>query len=103
VGAITGAEAECFKWKNVLVRYLGNAETSTQGPDLRVLTVEPGDRYLLCSDGLSGVVSAGDVLHCVEEVRAVQQCAEALGRLALESGSRDNVSCVVVEVVRRGE
>jgi PPM family protein phosphatase len=100
-GALTGEEAESFRGRNYLIRYLGNPETSAQGPDLRLLAVEDGDRYLLCSDGLTEQVRDERLLACALGVRQVQQCAEALGRLALEAGARDNISCIVVEVVRQ--
>jgi len=53
---------------------------------------------VLCTDGLSGVVSDDKIMSCVEENADVQKCADALGQLALDSGSRDNVSCIVIEV-----
>jgi len=99
-GALTAEEAENFRGRNYLMRYLGSPATSTEGPDLRLLAVEDGDRYLLCSDGLTEKVADDGLLECSRGSGAVQQCAEALGRLALENGSRDNVSCIVVEVVR---
>jgi protein phosphatase len=47
---------------------------------------------------LSGVVSDDKIMGCVQEIGEVQKCADALGQLALDSGSRDNVSCIVIEV-----
>jgi serine/threonine protein phosphatase PrpC len=101
VGALTPEEAAHFRGRNYLMRYLGSRDTSATGPDLRLLAVEDGDRYLLCSDGLTEKVADKGLLECSLDTRDVQQCAEALGRLALENGSRDNVSCIVVEVVRK--
>jgi PPM family protein phosphatase len=100
-GALTPEESRDFHGRNHLMRFLGSPETSVQGPDFQLLTVEPGDRYLLCSDGLTEKLADEGLLACCNQSAAVQQCAEALGRLALEAGSRDNVSCVVVEVVRK--
>jgi protein phosphatase len=53
---------------------------------------------LLCTDGLSGVVADDTLLSFVAAHPDVQACADGLGQLALDSGSRDNVSCIVIEV-----
>jgi protein phosphatase len=100
-GAISPEEAANFQGRNYLMRFLGSKETSAQGPDLQTLRVEPGDRYVMCSDGLTGKVGDNALLECLLRTSDVQQCAEALGKLALEAGSQDNVSCLVVEVVRK--
>jgi malyl-CoA/(S)-citramalyl-CoA lyase len=55
----------------------------------------PGDRVLLCTKGLTGVVGGSRLLDCVRVQADAQRCADALGQLALDSGSRDNVSCLV--------
>jgi len=55
----------------------------------------------LCSDGLTEKVSDDRLLECAQQMADVRQCAEALGKLALDAGSRDNISCIVVEVVRK--
>jgi protein phosphatase len=95
---ISAAEAREHRFRNVLWKYLGTKEVG-DGPEVKTVTLEPGDRFLLCTDGLSGVVADDQILGFVEEHRDVQQCAEGLGQLALDSGSRDNVSTIVVEVV----
>src|SRR5437764_4047586 len=94
---ISPAEAREHKFKNVLWKYLGTREVG-EGPEVRAETIQPGDRFLLCSDGLSGVVSDENLLSFVVQQPDVQQCADGLGQLALDSGSRDNVSCIVIEV-----
>jgi protein phosphatase len=65
---------------------------------VKAISVKPGDRFLLCSDGLSGVVADEKILEFVLSQTDVQACADGLGQLALDSGSKDNVSCIVVEV-----
>jgi len=94
---ISPAEAREHKFKNVLWKYLGTREVG-EGPEVRAEALQPGDRLLLCSDGLSGVVSDENLLSFVVQQTDVQQCADGLGQLALDSGSRDNVSCIVIEV-----
>jgi PPM family protein phosphatase len=61
--------------------------------------IQAGDRFLLCTDGLSGVVSDEQLLDFMAQKENVQECADGLGQLALDSGSRDNISCIVLDVV----
>lgn len=96
-GTISRDEARDHKFKNVLWKYLGSREVG-EGPDVIVETATPGDRYLLCSDGLSGVVSDEQLLEFMKGQPDAQACADALGQFALDNGSRDNVSCIVVDV-----
>ena len=94
---ITPAEAKEHRFKNVLWKYLGTREVG-EGPEVKAITLQAGDRFLLCSDGLSGVVSDDKLLAFISSQPDVQACADGLGQLALDSGSKDNVSCVVIEV-----
>jgi protein phosphatase len=94
---ISAAEARVHRYRNVLWKYLGSAEVG-EGPEVKVAQLQAGDRFLLCTDGLSGVVSDEQLLDFVNAATDVQQCAEGLCKLALDQGSRDNISCVVVEV-----
>ncbi|MCI0378385.1 MAG: protein phosphatase 2C domain-containing protein [Gemmataceae bacterium] len=95
---ISAAEAKEHRFRNVLWKYLGSKEVG-DGPDVRVVPIRPGDKFILCSDGLSGPVPDNQLLSFVQEHPDVQECAEALGQLALDNGSRDNVSCILIEVV----
>jgi protein phosphatase len=93
---ISAEEARDHRFKNVLWKYLGSKEVG-DGPEVQVLQLQPGDRILLCTDGLTGVVSDEMLLNFILEHPEVQECADGLGQLALDSGSRDNVSCIVLE------
>jgi protein phosphatase len=95
---ITPEEAKEHRFRNVLWKYLGSKEIG-DGPDVKVIPIQAGDRFLLCSDGLSGPVPEPQLLAYITEHPDVQQCADGLAQLALDSGSRDNVSCIVIEVV----
>jgi protein phosphatase len=95
---ITPEEAKEHRFKNVLWKYLGSKEIG-EGPDVKVITLEKGDKFLLCSDGLSGPVPEDKLLEFMQTTPNVQECADGLGKLALDMGSRDNVSCIVMEVV----
>jgi len=95
---ISAEEAREHRFRNVLWKYLGSKEVG-EGPEVKVVTIEPGDRFLLCSDGLSGAVPDEQMLEFIANQADMQQLAEGLGQLALDCGSRDNVSCIVIEVV----
>lgn len=95
---ISAAEAKEHRFKNVLWKYLGSKEVG-EGPDVLVMPLQKGDRFLLCSDGLSGVVNDDGLLGYIKDQEDMQQCAEGLGQFALDSGSRDNVSTIMLEVV----
>jgi protein phosphatase len=95
---ISAAEAKVHKYRNVLWKYLGSTEVG-DGPEVKVVQLQAGDRFLLCTDGLSGVVPDEQLLNFIREKTDVQECADGLGQLALDQGSRDNVSCIVIEAV----
>jgi PPM family protein phosphatase len=94
---ISQAEAREHRFRNVLWKYLGSKEVG-EGPDVQVIPIEAGDKFLLCTDGLSGVVSDAQLLDYVQQHPNLQECADGLCQLALDNGSRDNVSCIVIEV-----
>jgi protein phosphatase len=95
---ISAAEAREHRFKNVLWKYLGTKEVG-DGPEVKPIPLQHGDRFLLCTDGLSGVVSDDKLLSFLQSHTEVQQAADGLGQLALDAGSRDNVTCIVAEVV----
>jgi protein phosphatase len=95
---ISAAEARVHRYRNVLWKYLGSQEVG-EGPEVKVVQLQAGDRFLLCTDGLSGVVNDDQLLAFIKDKADVQECADGLGQLALEAGSRDNISCIVIEVV----
>jgi serine/threonine protein phosphatase PrpC len=94
---ITPADARTHKYRNVLWKYLGSKEVG-EGPDVKAITVNVGDRLLLCTDGLTGFVPDDQLVPFIQEHMNIQDCADGLGQLALDAGSKDNVSCIVIEV-----
>ncbi len=95
---ISAAEARTHRYRNVLWKYLGSNEVG-EGPEVKVVSLQAGDRFLLCTDGLSGVVADDQILSFIKDKTDMQDCAEGLCNFALEAGSRDNISCVTIEVV----
>ncbi|HMC66916.1 MAG TPA: protein phosphatase 2C domain-containing protein [Gemmataceae bacterium] len=94
-GALTMEEARSSPWQHVLHKFLGCAEMA-DGADVRPFTPQAGDRLLLASDGLTNHVSEDDLRSTAEQLAAPQALVDQLVNLALERGSRDNVTCVVV-------
>ena len=94
-GLLSAEEAKHSPWQHVLHRFLGCAEM-TDGAEVRPFTPAAGDRLLLGSDGLTNHITDEDMKLGVRDFRDVQKWAEHLVNLALQRGSRDNVTCVVV-------
>jgi protein phosphatase len=92
-GTITADQARNSPWRNVLYRFLGCVEM-TEGAEVRPFTPQAGDRLILASDGLTNHVAAEDLGDAGQ--RSPQEWADYLVQLALDRGSRDNVTCVVV-------
>lgn len=97
-GRITEEEALVHPRRSVLMRVLGDVE---QFPEVDIETFEtkPGDRWMVCSDGLSGVVPDGLMKRILLSTPTVQEATELLVGEALEFGAPDNVTVVLVDVV----
>ena len=94
-GVLSADDAERHPYKNVLSRNLGGrAETQV---DTVELALQPGDRLLLCSDGLYGFASAEAIQYLLGSGDAPEHVARDLIELALRGGGGDNVSAVVIE------
>ena len=94
-GAIKPEDAKEHQFRNVLWKFLGSPEAA-KGPDVRTVDLRPGDRVLLATDGLTGVVSDDDLAECALRHDDPQACCEELVQKALDQGSKDNVTCIVV-------
>ncbi len=99
-GQITEAEAATHRRRNLLIRAIDGVNTVE--PDLSIREVHAGDRMMLCTDGLSGVLSADhirDLLSRSDPPGAVTALVDA----AIERGAPDNVTCVVADVAEVAE
>lgn len=97
-GTIKPEEAENHKFRHVLYNYLG-CKDARDGPDeVRMVDVRRGDRFLLASDGLTGVVRDDVIADVIRACDDPQRAAQALINRALENRSRDNITCLVVQV-----
>jgi protein phosphatase len=97
-GRITPEEANSHPQRSLLLRALNGQEVD---PDLSMREARAGDRYLLCSDGLSGVVSEETLAEALQDPDP-QSTADRLIELALRSGGPDNITVIVADVVDDG-
>ncbi|WP_418607579.1 PP2C family protein-serine/threonine phosphatase [Georgenia sp. SUBG003] len=100
-GRLTPEQAERHPQRNVILRALGDNDSEVQ-LDESLREALPGDRWLLASDGLFGVVSHETIAETLLTVTDPGECADDLIHLALRAGGPDNVTCVVADVVTDG-
>ncbi|MCX4469136.1 PP2C-family Ser/Thr phosphatase [Micromonospora sp. MW-13] len=93
-GRISAEEASSHPQRSLLTRALDGRDID---PEYSVRQVLPGDRYLICSDGLSGVVSAETIADTLREYADPQQCVERLVQLALRGGGPDNITVIIAD------
>ncbi|HEX8627184.1 MAG TPA: PP2C family serine/threonine-protein phosphatase [Catenuloplanes sp.] len=93
-GRISAEEASSHPQRSLLTRALDGRDID---PEYSVRQVLPGDRYLICSDGLSGVVSTETIGDTLREFVDPQHCVERLVQLALRGGGPDNITVVVAD------
>ena len=98
-GTITKEELPNHKFKNILYLYLGSKDARGGPEDVRVLDVLPDDRFLLASDGLTGVVGDEELARILATCDDPQHAAKVLKDQALANDSRDNVTCLVIHIV----
>lgn len=95
-GKITDAEAQHHPGRNVVTRTLGAATRSD--PDLRRVGRRPGDRLLLCTDGLTAVLADAEIRRVLGWYGSPDACCRELVGLANDGGGPDNVTVLVVDV-----
>ncbi|MFI9626786.1 PP2C family protein-serine/threonine phosphatase [Streptomyces sp. NPDC052042] len=96
-GRITEEEATTHPQRALLMRALGSGDHVE--PDLSIREVRIGDRYLICSDGLSGVVSHQTLEETLASYQGPQETIQELIQLALRGGGPDNITCIVADVL----
>ena len=90
---ITREQAKTHPRRNVITRALGTQGDNT--PDVLAADVLPGDLWLLCSDGLTGMVSDEEIAAAMRACSSLDAMADCLMSKALSAGGKDNITLVL--------
>jgi PPM family protein phosphatase len=96
-GVLSAGNARNHPYSSILTRVLGTEEEVE--PDMIALTLQAGDLYLLCSDGLSGMVEDERIAGVLGADASIEDKSQQLIRAAHEGGGQDNVSAVLVRIL----
>ncbi|MFO0791776.1 MAG: protein phosphatase 2C domain-containing protein [Pirellulales bacterium] len=88
------------KFSHMLTRCLG-CESKNARPDIHFLRLAAGDQILVCTDGLTDMVDDARIAQCIDEAPTAQAACDALIKLALEAGGKDNVTAVLARAKAR--
>jgi protein phosphatase len=94
-GALTPAQARAHPQRSLVTQAVQGRPMTISGG---ILDVRDGDRYLLCSDGLSDVVTDEAIGQALASYPEPQECAEQLVKLAVQAGGPDNITVIVADV-----
>lgn len=100
-GQLTPEEARTHPQRSVITRALGS--DAHLHPDIYEINVETGDRLLICSDGLSGMIFDDQIENTLRRVQDPQRCASQLVNEAIAAGGHDNVTVIVADVIGYAE
>lgn len=100
-GQLTPEEARTHPQRSVITRALGS--DVHLHPDIYEINVETGDRLLICSDGLSGMIFDDQIENTLRRVQDPQRCASQLVNEAIAAGGHDNVTVIVADVTGYAE
>ena len=98
IGSITREEAEVHPKRNIITRAIGIREEVEA--DTVIEDVKQGDKLLLCTDGLSNMVSKGEMTKILIEQCSTEEKVKKLVVLANEKGGLDNISLILIEILR---
>lgn len=93
-GHLTLDQARTHPWRHVLSQCLGRQDL--QEVVIRSLAISPGDRWLLCTDGLTEELSDSIISSHLKSIRSCDQAAKTLVNAAKDKGGRDNITVVIV-------
>lgn len=92
-GAVNHDEAKTHPWRHMLLQCLGREDLKPV--TVREVSWQQGDRFLICSDGLTEELSDDRIAHQLKSIRNCQQAAQALIESAKLRGGRDNITVVI--------
>ena len=97
-GRITAEEAEHHPQRSVVMRVLGDVGAAPE-LDMSIRKARLGDRWMLCSDGLTGFADIDEIKHTLATVDDPGACCDRLVEMALDGGGADNITVVIGDVV----
>ena len=92
-GILTAEEARTHPRRNIITRALGTEGDNT--PDLLAADLQPGDRFLLCTAGLTGMVRDDEIEKTLLDSQTADEAADRLIQMALDAGGSDNVTLIL--------
>lgn len=95
-GSLTESDARHHPWRNVVTRAIAGGEDPVV--DVATVDAEPGDVFMICSDGLSGVVSTETCLEIIDAAPSLEAACRSLVDAANEAGGPDNITVVLVKI-----
>lgn len=95
-GTLSAAAAREHPWRNIVTRVLAAGEGAA--PEITELTLRPGDRLLLCTDGLSAVLPTDTIGGVLSDHEDLQAACDAFVRLANARGGPDNITAILVQI-----
>lgn len=100
-GAITADEMQQHPDRNIITQCLGSLDVGALSVDVCQMQWYPDDWVLLCSDGLSDVVTDTQIQEVLQQHRRIDDATQALIELALDHGGKDNISVAIVGYPRK--
>ena len=100
MGMLQKMEARTHFNKNVITKAIGVAEDKTSTPDIFEIEIEPGDKLLLCSDGLTNMVEDYEIKKIIKNSESIEEAATKLIQQANENGGKDNISVIIVDACK---
>jgi PPM family protein phosphatase len=94
-GHLTEAEAEAFEHSNIILQALGTSESVQV--DLTFAELRKGDRLMMCSDGLSGLVHSDTLREALAEIEDPAECTKTLIKYAEAGGGHDNITVIIAD------
>lgn len=98
-GQISAEEAFNHPDSNIITRALGDVDGDSE-PETVVYTFQPGDTFILCTDGVCGYCTDDSILHTINENSAkTEETCQALLNLAMDAGGQDNIGIIVASII----
>lgn len=98
-GKLTVQQADRHPLSNILLRSLGNPKISQALPDMVQIALQPGDRLLLCSDGLNAMLTSQQIEQILSQAVAISQVSRQLIAAANSKGGKDNITVALLELL----